>query len=163
MQGLYFIICIAIVIGAIYGMVKRKSSRKKRNEETNVYLSGNQSTPDLDKPCLIQVYRDNHDAENQRVRQLTYYFSLNGSEKQLVPDGGSIEFQTLSKRNVLDGFGGGNGFGGSRLGMAEDSYCFDATSGELIRLICKPSAVFRAGLAGFTETTWRSNISDNKN
>lgn len=163
MQGLYFIICIALVIGAIYGATKRKSAKKRQDEETAAYIGGNQSSPDFTEPCRVQVYRDNKGSENPRIGQMTYYFSLNGGEKQPVPDGGYVEFQTQNKRNVLDGFGGGNGFAGRNLGTATDPHCFGAEPGGLIRLICKPSSVFHAGLMGFTETTWRSNISDYKN
>jgi len=162
MSGLYFIICIAIVVGTIYGVSKRKSARKEQDEANTTFLGGNQSAADFNKPCRIRVHCcDIFESMKygSKLKNIGYHFSLNGGEKQRVSYGGYIEFQTVSERNVLDGFGGGNGFAGSRLGMAVDSYQFKATSGGFIQLSSKPSFVARAGLAGFTETTWQNNIS----
>jgi len=156
MQVLWFIICIAIVIGAIYRATKRKSSVKEQNETNAAFLDGNPSAPNLDKPCHVKVYCDLSGTKNAG-----YYFSLNGWEKQRVNNDGYVEFQTVKERNILDGFGGGNGFAGSRLGKAVDSYRFNASSGGLVQLISKPGCSdFDAGLFGFTTTTWHNNISE---
>jgi len=160
MTGVYAIICIVIVIVAIYGMTKRKSAGKEQSEANATFLSSNQSAPDLDTPCRVQVQCDlDPEKLGYKLRHAGYYFSLNGGEKQRVDFGGSLELQTASERNILDGFGGGNGFAGGQLGRAVDSYQFIATPGGCIRLISKPSFVARAGLAGFTETTWHNNLS----
>ena len=158
MAGLYYIICIAFVIGVIYRAIKRRSAQNEQNKANAAFLGENQSASNLDEPCRIRVYLD-----KPSIKSNVYYFSLNGSEKQPVHCGEYIEFQTSNELNVLDGFGGGNGFAGSSFGIAVDSYQFKATSGGFIQLFSNPNCIaFDAGLACFVKSTWQNNISEHK-
>jgi len=161
MQGLIYILIIAIFIGSVYGIMQRGSAKKKQIKANTAFLSSNQYAMKLDKPCRIRVYCDLADRTvyRDKVIEAGYYFSLNGGEKQHIKYGKYIEFETVQKNNILDGFGGGNGFAGSSLGMAVDSYQFKATSGGFIQLSSKLTCEHSAGLAGFTSTTWHNNIS----
>ena len=159
MAGIYFIICIVIVIVALVGMAIRKSAKKEQSGANATFLEANQATPDLEIPCRVQVTcLLDPEKLGYKLRNAGYFFALNGGEKQHIDFGGSLEFLTVNAQNVLDGFGGGNGFAGGQLGQATDSLRFTATPGGSIQLVSQPTFVARAGLAGFTETTWRNNF-----